>query len=328
MRAKYPLAGTWILLAALSLAGLGHASVVRPYTDVELATLAESVLVGTVADIASRSSAGGQSIETEIAIRVVLPIKGCRQGDVIRLTMPGGTVGTMTQWVSGVPAFRIGEDALLHVERLRSGELGVLGWRRGKSAVTSGRIAASGAPLAEAVDSIRGLVGAKAVPISTIDLDAASHLFPDSPAVAPSIANISPASASGNTGTVITIAGTDFGSSQGTVTFPWAGTSNQADIVSWSSTQIKCRVPQAESGAVTVRTSGAAASNPYSYQITFCALDFKLPESAMPDKFTCHSAGTPDATNEFAEIEAAFSNWTGTPNTLIDALGLPNVGTP
>ncbi len=127
---------------------------------------------------------------------------------------------------------------------------------------------------------------------------------------APEITNISPPKASANTGTSVTITGTKFGSSEGDVCFPWGQEYYAADVTSWSSTSITCKVPTANSGGVYVLDSSGRLSDPYDYQIGFCYMGRKVADDSLPDPHYYHSAGTPDALNEFARLDSAMATWT------------------
>ncbi len=126
----------------------------------------------------------------------------------------------------------------------------------------------------------------------------------------PVISSISPASASGNTGTSVTIKGKSFGATQGSVKFPYAGSTNDATIVSWTGTTIKCKVPKAESGPVVVRTSGGKQSAGKQFGITFTYSGYKLPSDKLPDPRAYNKNGTPDCANEFARLDTVFTTWT------------------
>jgi photosystem II stability/assembly factor-like uncharacterized protein len=83
---------------------------------------------------------------------------------------------------------------------------------------------------------------------------------------APSIAVLKPASA--RRGALVTISGTDFGATQGTGAVKF-GSRTCTKYVSWSDTQIKCRVPaKAKFGAVKVTvTTTAGKSNAMSFTV-------------------------------------------------------------
>lgn len=82
----------------------------------------------------------------------------------------------------------------------------------------------------------------------------------------PSISSISPPLQPPDTR--VTISGSNFGSTQGSVSF---GGDSVTDISSWSNTSIRCFIPvfaSAGTVSVTVTTSGNKTSSGYSYTIT------------------------------------------------------------
>ena len=298
------------LVVAVLSTTISDASIVRHYTDRELVAASDAVLIGTVQRMTPRLGPDGRSISTDMEILVGLPLKGCRQGETVRLTMPGGRIGDVTQWVSGTPGFRLGEDVLLHAQTTPGGTLSVTGFAQGKTAIQCGRLNGSGEPVDLALGRVRAHLGPAAVTTDSLTVNM-PNVFPGDTASAtgPSVTGISPSSAPGNTGAVVTISGSGFGSNEGTVAFPYAGSANAADIVSWSDAEVRCRVPLAESGAVVVTTAALQSADPYPYAITFSYLGFKLPDTALPDTCAYQIGGTPDAANEFAELDAALQTW-------------------
>src|SRR5207244_3331269 len=81
---------------------------------------------------------------------------------------------------------------------------------------------------------------------------------------APSISNLTPAT--GAVGATVTIAGSNFGASQGNGTVKFNGT--QATVTSWSDTSIVASVPNgATTGNVVVTAAGGVASNGVSFTV-------------------------------------------------------------
>lgn len=90
----------------------------------------------------------------------------------------------------------------------------------------------------------------------------------------PSITNISPLNVSAGTGTVITITGTGFGSTPGSVFFRNAdnggsGFTGTSDVNSWTDTQIELKVPsRAGTGNIIVANSGGQQSSGSAQSLT------------------------------------------------------------
>jgi hypothetical protein len=134
----------------------------------------------------------------------------------------------------------------------------------------------------------------------------------------PAITSITPGSASAGTGTNVTIAGTNFGASQGTgsVTFYYNGTDRiTSPVVSWSDTQIVCTVPtgtvkgypaSAASGPVIVTNNAGGVSLGYGFTVTFSYGGVKW---ASPAVTYTINANCVDSTGETAAIDAAWPTW-------------------
>jgi len=88
---------------------------------------------------------------------------------------------------------------------------------------------------------------------------------PPPPVAVPSISSLSPTS--GLADSAVTIAGSNFGATQGSSTVTFGGAT--ATVTSWSNTSIAVRVPQLNAGAVSVVVrSSAGSSNAASFTVT------------------------------------------------------------
>lgn len=85
----------------------------------------------------------------------------------------------------------------------------------------------------------------------------------------PQIININPSSGASVTD-LVTITGSGFGSSQGSSTVSFNGTT-ATSITSWSDTQLVCRVPAGASTGNIVVTVGGTASNGYAFTVYYLA---------------------------------------------------------
>jgi len=85
--------------------------------DIEkLSVLSDAVVLGRVEGFQSRWEEG--RIVTDVALRVVVPIKGkVDAGTVITVRRMGGTVGDLRQWTPGATDFAVGERALVFLDR-------------------------------------------------------------------------------------------------------------------------------------------------------------------------------------------------------------------
>ena len=88
-------------------------ALMTPETLESQAGRAGLIVVGRVTDVDSRSQ--GATIETQVRVKLSSSIKGNGPSEV-KLTLPGGTVGSTSLQVGGVPNFLAGERVLLLLE--------------------------------------------------------------------------------------------------------------------------------------------------------------------------------------------------------------------
>jgi len=100
----------------------------------QLARKADLILRGHVVEIKSEESLDRRSIATVIKLSVDEQWKGRKASDVT-LRQPGGTVGGITQNVSGLPRFSLGEDVIVFLQRQEDGSLATMAGRQGKFVV-------------------------------------------------------------------------------------------------------------------------------------------------------------------------------------------------
>jgi PKD repeat protein len=160
----------------------------------------------------------------------------------------------------------------------------------------------------------------------------------------PAIASVSPPIASAGTSTTITITGTGFGAQapRSDVGFPSAGgvywasgranAANPNEIVSWSDTEIKVRVPSglgadgtrtaASSGGLRVVTDAGLESEPFPFAVSFGVAGKKW---AIPPVFVVND-NCPGVTGGAAAVRRAVATWnTALPADLqIDCSGTSN----
>jgi len=112
----------------------------------------------------------------------------------------------------------------------------------------------------------------------------------------PSISSLTPTS--GVVGTSVTIAGANFGASQGTSTVTFNGTS--ATPTSWSSTSIVAPVPAGATTGNVVVTVGGVASNGVAFTVTVGSGGIKLVQHVGKDAGTSNSSSLAFTTNNTA----------------------------
>jgi hypothetical protein len=130
--------GISLVALALLLAGQGSAfALVEQVTLDELASKADSIIIGEVIDITSNQEGEG-NIYTLVTISVEQAIKGETQGEVV-IRLPGGEVDGLGLWVEDAPSFKVGERTVVFLAEVDSA-FEVCGWYQGKFTVQDDRI--------------------------------------------------------------------------------------------------------------------------------------------------------------------------------------------
>jgi hypothetical protein len=107
------------LAAALALATLAaHALTLERLSESELQDRSERIVAGTVTDLQVRredpDGDGTANIYTIATVRVDDPVKGPDSaGDLIAVRVFGGTLGAVTEDITGIPRFQLNERVVL-----------------------------------------------------------------------------------------------------------------------------------------------------------------------------------------------------------------------
>ena len=107
----------------------------KEQTVEQLATRAEIVAVGTVADLRSDWNADRTRISTQVTLRVDQYLKGGNTGNILTLTVPGGEVDDVGETYSHVPRFSQNEAVVVFAQADKGGMLRVTGGEQGKISV-------------------------------------------------------------------------------------------------------------------------------------------------------------------------------------------------
>jgi len=258
----------------------------------------------------------GRHIYTTVTIEILDKIKGDIKDDAFAFEVVGGTVDDIREVVSGTPAFEIDEDAIMF---LAGHPLTIKRGINSKIPIYDGRVYWDNSEIT--VESfIQALKMLEQDPSASVNMKEAYQAPTVGPAAVPNIACISPDKASAGTNTQVTITGTNFGSTQGSskVWFFYCDGEPkiQASIVSWSNTNIVCKVPvgdiggypaSAGSGPVTVTTSGGT-SNGYNFKVTFGYGQHKWAGTAPTVSYKINQ-NTSDCTGEGAAVQSAANTW-------------------
>jgi|GEM_PF-4921153 len=134
------------LVAVISLAALSPAVAVpvaatgTGHITSDLYAGSDSIVAGTVTRQASEWNADRTRISTRVTVAVKQTVKGPGAPDTIEVSVPGGEVGEIGEWVSDSPRFDTGEDILLYLKQSAGAALQVYGGSGGKLSLPPGKV--------------------------------------------------------------------------------------------------------------------------------------------------------------------------------------------
>ena len=310
------------VVASLILAGPAFGTVL-PMSVEAMSDSADTVVLADVVSVESRPDET-QMIATDIVLRPIKTLKG-KTGALLTVTIPGGTIGAETVWVSDSPTFSPGERVLLFLDAKGrviagpQGRLDVVGDAVPAKNESLSRVEARviGAPrpgARNALPELFGLVNGSAAPAPQVESDSVVTM------ATPVVGDITPPRSPAGTGDTITITGSGFGASPGSVEFFYREgrspvVASDYDIYEWSDTRIVTEVPVATIGGyaaapgcgpVTVVTSGGDRSAGTEYTITFAYGGVSWGEAGQTYYVNPNTA---DTTGELAMVQAAAATW-------------------
>lgn len=321
-----------LALASLLAAPSAHGATLNISTE-QLADRSSSVVVADVVSVTPLLDAV-EGIITEVRLAPVRNLKGDSRSTLV-LRIPGGKVGELELVVTETPRFSAGERVVVFLD----GNRRVFGGSRGAMRISNDRVEATGETLARLEQRISD------TPVSPSVMRAEPDVFsPDiaplaesgtapaqaQPAATPTIISVSPGSAPAGIGATIKISGSGFGvlGAQSAVQFryqdparisgavPYVSATGSA-IKSWTDSMIVVEVPvatvdgypaSAGSGPMRVVTATGAASNTYTFTVTFSYGGYRWADNDLVQPFYVW-ANTADTTIESSYIQAAASTW-------------------
>jgi hypothetical protein len=309
----------WLVLTALSLLYFPMPlQAAEPLDGLSAATAqADSIVLGTVVQTRSAWNAPHTRIESVVTVSVEDTLKGGISSNTINLKVPGGEVDGITQWLSETPSFQTGERMITLLKPAVQGSYEIYGNLHSKLGVFGNRVAGSNLTINEFKSSIgkSSLNQSFSVPLlSTTSVVVGG----------PVITGINPPSASAGTGSQITISGSGFGNSPGSVNFfyCYGEPTISGSINSWSETAIRVTVPvaiingypaTASSGPVYVQTANGAVSNGYDFSVSFSYGGMKWPGQNPATNFYINS-NCSDVAGEDQAVRQAAATWSSVPN--------------
>ncbi len=158
--------------------------------------------------------------------------------------------------------------------------------------------------------------GAVNVTVSVGGVTSNAAAFTVTVPVVPSISSLTPAS--GPAGSSVTIAGTNFGATQGSSTVKFGATA--ATVTAWSTTSITATVPALAAGSVNVTvTVGGTVSNAESFSVAAPSISSLTPASgAVGSTVTIagNNFGATQSTVSFGNTAATITTWSNTSITV------------
>ena len=125
-----------IVLALIAGVSESTATTVQRFTLEEMTARSQTIVHGVVRGARSYWSPDRKLILTDTTLEVAESLKG-QNARTIEVTTVGGQIGDAVLHVSGMPAFRPGENAIVFIER-SGGYLTVVGLGQGKFSIVGG----------------------------------------------------------------------------------------------------------------------------------------------------------------------------------------------
>jgi len=309
---NYVLVSGIVILLSL-LCGFGNA-LMTYQNDTQLILSSDQIVYGKIVDVKSAWNAQKTHIETTAQIQVTDAFINSKNasissGSTIPVTIPGGTVGDLCEWVEDQPVFLPKTDAFVFLKKSADGKFTVNGQFMGVHPVLSTTTGISSTKTSTSIPEAERFKDKITKTLQGIPADPnpPGFLVSESGSViaaAPSITSVSPSSGSAGTDTQITIYGTGFGSTKTSRTsladvkffgiwldtsydqyFPISArgypdyTNSSYDIVSWTDTQITVKVPTTHVGSPAIPLS---ASSGFVFITTDAGLESNLKPFAVP----------------------------------------------
>lgn len=266
--------------------------------------------VSTVSRLVDPAAGPRGGIVTDFTFSVSEAVVGAPD-TTFTITQQGGEVGGIGLAVSELPDFLRGRRYVVFVGR--DGQ--VVGGLQGAISVSGERIGSSLESLGALKRRVRAAVGRPMTLAETLADTIVARVAEASPAeikplATPVISSMTPSNVSAGTGDVVTISGSGFGVTEGSVDFyfrsGYAGI--PATVTSWSDTSITCEVPEgAGSGAVTVTNNSGPTS--YAYDVGFSFGGAKWGSGVLTETYKINPNCVDATASEVSLVDAAAATW-------------------
>jgi len=299
----------------------------------ELASGADSIIVGQVLHRKSHWNRDKTEIYTRVVISTEERLKGSAHSGNIVIAVPGGQIGDTTVEVTDVPDFSIGEKVVVFLRPLTDKQVAedglvntgddvpwfqIHGGFQGKFSVLDDKVGTL--PLMKFKERISNALtgGFPSHPESLNMLDS------ESLSSIATISGITPSSASAGTNTLITISGSNLGTSPGTPYFYYKDNGYygcSSCVSSWSDSDVVVKVPiftasngysaTAGSGPVYLTNPAGDKSNSFPFTVTFSYGGIRWTGASPVVEFKVNPNGD-DAI--LKAVQNAADTWNSVPN--------------
>ncbi len=292
-------------------------SAVVQMTTEDLVQSADIIVSGTILETSSAWTTDRSEIISYIQLSVdewLIPQSGPLIFDFYQ---PGGEADGIAQVSSSAAVFKVGESVVIF---MRAQQQAIIGGFQGKYSIRNDIVLPEKLTLTDFKSMLKDFLQNPPSQWSSIREHYTRRMMkaPRPMTVASVISSFTPLSASGGTGTIITITGSNFGTTQGNgiVEFtrrPGSGSPFiEAEIITWSDTEIKCLVPiYASSGPIQVtNNSTETGTSPTNFELTY-GFGSRKWGGSNPTVTYLINANTPDipGTGERTAITNTFSEW-------------------
>lgn len=304
-----------LLLFLLCFCGTVNGLFAQPKTT-DLLSASDTVLRGTVTKTQAYRLIDGRiftKVRMEVGKWYKAPQSALMKEGVFEFEVPGGEVGDYGLHVSHTATFQAQEQIVLFWSEANKA---VFHGEQGKWALNGEKVEAEKMSLSDFDAFMLELVAADSGQWGKINqkFEAKRQSFESVSKSNATFTDFAPTSAPAGTGTIITINGGGFGTTQGSgkVEFYFDGVSRkQGEIVKWTNTAVKVLVPPgASSGTVKITDSaGGILTTPINFLVTYGANARKWygnPNTSVTYKINPNCV---DLTGEEVAVASAFTTW-------------------
>ena len=133
-------------------------SLVQELTLDELIAAADAIVIGSVVSVTGHGETDRGMIYSSVVISIENVIKGTDNDTKVTITVPGGKVNGLEQWVEDTPHFDVFERVLVFLQPGEEGNMNVVGGFQGKRSIAGNKIAGSDVTVSTFIDQIESIM--------------------------------------------------------------------------------------------------------------------------------------------------------------------------